>query len=333
MRDINISDQDYSEKYNIKDNRDWNLKKARKSVSSDLHWEEKIISCLYRPFDWRSCYFSTVAMDYPRRELINHVAGRDNLCLGLGRQGIAVNDPIWSLISVSTEPIDANIFTRGGVALFPLYLYPDPNKPQELQQEKRANFSPEFLREITEKLGYLPTPEEIFYYIYAVFHSPTYRSRYREFLKIDFPRVPLTKDKDLFNNLGDYGEQLVKLHLMETPLPPAPSSHKGRGGAGTVNNIDFVAQGDLVVAAGYPKYNEGTVEINKQGDAFTGVAQEVWEFYVGGYQVCHKWLKDRKGSVLSVEDIVHYQKIVVALGETIKLMQMIDEVIPGWPIE
>ena len=320
MRDPNISDHQYSEKYNIKDNRDWNLKEARKVISFDPHWDEKIISCLYRPFDWRNAYYSSAIIDRPRRELINHVVGRENLCLLSSRQQSTLGyrhcwitrDPVNDCV-ISTTSREAN-------QVFPLYLYPDPNKPQEIQQEKRSNFSPEFLREITEKLGYLPTPEEIFYYIYAVFHSPTYRSRYAEFLKIDFPRVPLTKDKNLFNTLSEYGEKLAELHLMTSPL---------------LDNLptNFVAQGDLVVAAGYPKYNEGTVEINKQGDAFTGVAQEVWNFYIGGYQVCQKWLKDRKGRVLSVEDIVHYQKIVVALGETIKLMQMIDEVIPGWPIE
>jgi hypothetical protein len=91
--------------------------------------------------------------------------------------------------------------------------------------------------------------------------------------------------------------------------------------------------GERTVAPGHPKYQNGAVQINKKGDRFTGVPEEVWNFYVGGYQVCHKWLKDRKERTLSDEDILHYQKIVVSLKETIELMKKIDEAIPGFPIE
>ncbi|WP_228054527.1 type ISP restriction/modification enzyme [Gloeocapsopsis crepidinum] len=91
--------------------------------------------------------------------------------------------------------------------------------------------------------------------------------------------------------------------------------------------------GNRVVDAGYPKYQQGDVIINKKGDRFTGVPENVWNFYVGGYQVCQKWLKDRKGRTLSDEDILHYQRIVVALQETIELMAKIDAAIPSFPIQ
>ncbi|MEE3715707.1 type ISP restriction/modification enzyme [Tumidithrix elongata RA019] len=181
--------------------------------------------------------------------------------------------------------------------------------------------SDEFLAAITKKLGYTPTPEAIFYYIYAVFHSPTYRDRYKEFLKIDFPRVPLTSDDRLFRQLGQYGEELVALHLMKSPKLDQ-------------HITEFVeVGGNSLVDAGHPKYADGAVTINKKGDKFTGVPESVWNFYVGGYQVCQKWLKDRKGRQLSPEDIQHYQKVVVALHETIALMAKIDEAIPSFPIE
>ncbi|QOV23693.1 type ISP restriction/modification enzyme [Anabaenopsis elenkinii] len=320
MRDEKLSDEEYSRQYDIKDNRDWKLKEARTKIKADNNWQSKIITCLYRPFDWRYCYYSTVAMDYPRRELINHVAGKDNLCLGLGRQGIAVNDKIWHLITVSSQPADENVFRRGGVNLFPLYLYPDTTNPQELQQEKRPNFSQDFLNKIETNLGYLPTAETIFYYIYAIFHSPTYRTRYAEFLKIDFPRVPLTSNNELFCQLAEYGQELVALHLMKSPQ---------------LNNLitQFTENGGgQIVDPGHPKYIQGAVVINKKGDKFTGVPEQVWNFYIGGYQVCQKWLKDRKGRTLNDEDILHYQRVVVALQETIKLMQLIDQTIPSFPI-
>jgi hypothetical protein len=164
------------------------------------------------------------------------------------------------------------------------------------------------------------TPEDIFNYAYAVFHSPAYRSRYAEFLKIDFPRLPLTSDKALFKSLAEKGAFLVSLHLMESPLLDAIITR-------------YEVKGDHAVEI--VSYDEKTqrVSINKT-QYFEGVPPEVWSFHIGGYQVCEKWLKDRKGRKLTIDDIEHYQKIVVALKETIRLMKEIDETIEehgGWP--
>lgn len=327
LRDVTYTDEQLRKLYELKDNRDWKLVDARRELKNDKEWEQKFIKCLYRSFDWRSCYFSYVAMDYPRKELLANVAGRNNLCIGIGRQGIAVNDPEWSLVSISCEPIDANIFRRGGINVFPLYLYTNIDSLKISKEQRRPNLSPEFLKDITSKLGYTPTPETIFYYIYAIFHSPTYRTRYAEFLKIDFPRVPLTSNNQLFTQLAEYGEELVALHLMKSPkLFPSPSQGEGLGVRFVENN------GNCIVDAGHPKYTNSAVIINKKGDKFTGVPESVWNFYVGGYQVCQKWLKDRKGRQLNNEDIQHYQRIVVALQETIKLMDKIDLAIPEFPI-
>ena len=167
------------------------------------------------------------------------------------------------------------------------------------------------------------TPEAIFYYAYAVFHSPTYRARYAEFLKIDFPRLPLTSDRDLFKKLVVLGDELVKTHLLEREMPPISA---------------YPAEGDNVVEL--VKFEEtahgkGRVWISSK-QYFDDVPADVWEFHIGGYQVCHKWLKDRKGRNLSFDDIVHYKKIVAALSETIRLMTAIDEAIDehgGFPLE
>jgi predicted helicase len=320
FRNQKFLDKEIEEKYNLCNSKDWNIREARNCLQEDENWQEALITCLYRPFDKRYCYFSRLTMDRPRQELIKHVAKKENLCLGVGRQGIAVNDPQWSLVSVSGEPIDANIFRRGGINVFPLYLYPEAEE-KALGRTRRPNLSQPFLNDITDRLGYTPTPEAIFYYIYAIFHSPTYRTRYAEFLKIDFPRVPLTRNDDLFRQLATYSEELVALHLMKSPKLDRFITH-------------FVDQGgDQVVAPAHPKYTNGKVTINKKGDGFTGVPEDVWNFYVGGYPVCAKWLKDRKGRTLSDDDIAHYQRIVVALQETIHLMQQIDAAIPGFPIQ
>ena len=168
--------------------------------------------------------------------------------------------------------------------------------------------------------------EDILNYIYAVFHSPTYRQRYAEFLKIDFPRVPMTASPELFRKLCILGKELVALHLLESPKV---SEH----------SVSFPEPGDNMVEKGYPKFvfyeeeKTGYVYINKT-QYFKGIPKEVWEFHVGGYQVCEKWLKDRRGRKLSsYEDRTHYQKVVVALKETIRLMGEIDRAVPGWPME
>jgi predicted helicase len=159
--------------------------------------------------------------------------------------------------------------------------------------------------------------------MYAVFHSPTYRTRYGEFLKIDFPRLPLTSNTVLFRELCEFGDRLVGQHLMEKfgsvmTTYPIDGNH-------LVEKVEYLASSN----------QRERVYINKT-QYFNGVPAEVWEFYVGGYQVCYKWLKDRKGRSLSYEDIQHYQRIVAALAETVTLMAKIDETIEehgGWPIE
>ena len=165
-----------------------------------------------------------------------------------------------------------------------------------------------------------PTPEAVFHYVYAILHSHKYRSRYAEFLRIDFPRIPFTFNESLFCQIAEYGEALVALHLMDSPKLRKPIT-------------EFEGNANRVVDSSHPKYADGKVIINKKGDGFTGVPEEVWKLNIGGYQVCHKWLKDRKGRTLTPEDITHYQRIVVALQETTRLMQQIDETIPGFPIK
>ncbi|MBA7638368.1 hypothetical protein ES703_46023 [subsurface metagenome] len=176
----------------------------------------------------------------------------------------------------------------------------------ELAKIIRMDFISEGLGDLKKTFG----PEDVFHYIYAVFHSPQYRKRYAEFLKIDFPRVPMPKSKPLFRKLCKVGEELTKLHLMEAPIL---EDEKRRP--------KFPVEGNSEVEKGYPNYvaHKGKVYINKD-QYFEGVSPDVWEFHIGGYKVCEKWLKDRRQRELSYEDKSHYQKIVVALGETIRLM-------------
>ncbi|MDF1584184.1 MAG: N-6 DNA methylase [Methyloprofundus sp.] len=314
-----ISNVELYKKYSIKDNRDWKLEKARKEIQIDINWENKAVNCGYRPFDDRPCYFSYVMMDYPRKELIQNVLNKENLLLGIGRQGLAVGDIDWCLTTVSKHPVDANVFRRGGVNLFPLYLYPDNSGQQTT--ERIPNLNLELVNEIATKIGLTfsneKQPNEITFapidivdYIYAVLHSPTYREKYKEFLKTDFPKIPFPKDSTTFWALVKLGGEIRQIHLLESPAVEQYITQ-------------YPIDGDNVV--GKPKYKEGKVFINDI-QYFDNVPQIAWEFYIGGYQPAQKWLKDRKDRKLEFDDILHYQKIIVALSETDRLMKEIDKI-------
>jgi predicted helicase len=165
--------------------------------------------------------------------------------------------------------------------------------------------------------------EDLLDYIVAILHSPSYRTRYVDPLSRDFPRVPLTSSIDLFRGLAKLGGELVSLHLLESDkLNKHITKWFGQTPSSEVEKVT---------------YSDDTVWINKsKTEGFKGISENVWNFHIGGYQVCEKWLKDRKGRKLSKEDIEHYQKIVVALNETIRIMKEIDEVIDkhgAWPIK
>jgi predicted helicase len=157
-----------------------------------------------------------------------------------------------------------------------------------------------------------PTPEEIFYYSYAVLYSNIYRTKYAEFLKTDFPRVPFTKDYKLFKGIREYGKRLVDLHLLKSKeIDPPIVKFNGKG----ENKVEKVT------------YREERVQINKD-QYFDGVTEEIWNYQIGGYQVCDKWLKDRKGRILSLDDIRHYCKVVTAIKKTIEIQKKIDNLYP-----
>ncbi|MCY4018933.1 MAG: N-6 DNA methylase [Chloroflexi bacterium] len=352
MRDRSVSDSWIREAYSLHDTKDWQVQNARMQIVNDDKWEEKITVCSYRPFDDRHCYLSTAMMDRPRRKLLDYVLNKENLCLLATRQqGTTGFRHIWLTDYPANDCVISNK-SREANAVFPVYTY--PNRQKELadtseyplsEKGRRPNLSRAFVSEmelnlglqfITEGSAFADSTvaanwfgtEDVFYYAYAVFHSPTYRERYAEFLKIDFPRLPLTSDIDLFVKLVRLGAELARLHLMNSPKLLKPMT--------TYNvAVDDKSFDNLVSETGdFPKYVEkgGQVYINEYqyiGD----VPQEIWDFHIGGYQVLHKWLEDRRGRVLSTDDLEHYQKIIVALSETIRIMQEIDEAIPQFPIE
>jgi predicted helicase len=266
----------------------------------------------------------------PRGEVMRHMLAGENIGLVTVRQ---VAEGVFDHAFISSSIVESRITlsNKGIGSLFPLYLYPGEGEMQFEGGRRRANLNTDLIKAFSEKLGLqfisdgkgdlLSTfgPEDVFNYAYAAFHSPTYRSRYAEFLKMDFPRLPLTSDKELFKALAARGAELVTLHLMESP---------------TLNNLitRYPVAGSNTVEKVSSDENNQRVYINKT-QYFEGVPPEVWKFHVGGYQVTQKWLKDRKGRTLTYDELTHYQKVIVALNETIRLMDEIDDLIPGWPVE
>jgi predicted helicase len=320
---INTNLEELKEKYNIKDTEYWNLEKAKLDIKQD-EIESKLLLYAYRPFDNRWVYYNHKIIERgdSRKELMGHLLKGNNIALLSCRQQVEPGFYHIFCSEILTEHCTVSLKSREATYVFPLYTYPNTENDQtNLFIERTPNLSPTFLKTIKEKLGKIPTPEKIFYYAYAIFHSPTYRTRYAEFLKIDFPRLPLTSNQKLFYELAIKGEELVNLHLMKSDK---------------LNNLITTYQtiGDNQVTEVTYNSELQRVYINKQS-YFTDIPPHIWEFKIGGYQVLDKWLKDRKNAnrKLSVEEINHYQKIVIALTDTLRLMQEIDKIIPGFPIE
>ena len=317
------------QKYNLrKDVRDWKVGWAQRDLKDSGLSKSNIVPILYRPFDLRYTYYTGKSRGFhcmPRGEVMHHMLAGQNVALISARSNKYSDMNHFFCSNGIMETKCGESTTQS--CLFPLYLYPDPSE-LVFDTERRPNFNPAFLKALAEKLNLpqtephgLPegiTPEDIFHYAYAVFHSSTYRERYTEFLKIDFPRLPLTDDLQLFRDLTAFGKELVVLHLLDIQtapvlnIPTSPFPVAGSNKVERVRHVDTRQQ----------------VYINKT-QYFDKVPPEVWDFRVGGYQVCDKWLKDRKGRILTVDDIKHYQRIVVALSETIRLMDAIEERIPG----
>ncbi len=338
LRSSQFSEEDLRRKFSLHDNRDWTLAAARKQLLEREDWRNPIMPCLYRPFDRRWCYFDEIAMDYPRRELKRHVARKENLVICLMRQTRALQ---WHHALATDMPTPAVFLEiKDGSSVFPLYLYPNGKVPEEdlfaHENGRRPNLSATFLKDFCERLQvkFVPDglgrpgkreigPELIFHYAYSVFLSPTYRERYAEFLRGDFPRLPITSDFELFRELASLGGWLIDLHAR---------------GQGKPKGISFPVKGnDKIEDVRYqpPQGQEpGRVWINNR-QYVLGVPESAWTFPIGGYLPAQRWLKDRLGRTLGFEEQAEYQRILWALMETKRLMGEIDAAIKhhgGWPM-
>jgi predicted helicase len=315
------------------DARDWQVKLAQEDLKKSGPGPEKICTIQYRPFDTRFSYYTGVSRGFqcmPRPEVMYHFISKENIGLAIGRQGQVVGSEIpWNLAFVSKDIVDFNLFYRGGELLFPLYLYPSetPKKkssgltmmlfePEETYGRK-PNLSPKIVEMLTQVYGQMPSPEEILFYCYGVLYSPAYRSKYAEFLKIDFPRIPFATNREVFEEMATLGQQLTELHPLKSKALEKPIVKYQGKGDGSIEKPIFKSETNRVYIS--LPHGEG------QGGArqyFEGITESMWTYHIGGYQVLEKYLKDRKGRTM--EDPATYCRIATAIAETIKIQEKLD---------
>lgn len=335
-------DSNFSKCYNVEDSSGYPLLKR---IAESQFNPSKIQKYLYRPFDPKIIYYDEKLIKRAFFKVHNNlIEKKENFALIASRQCI----DNWKYVFCTNNVCDMNLIASagklGGGNVFPLYLYPTEGE-EKLGETRKPNLDEKIWHKIDACLdechsggrgpiesmdpieasplqgdnrSHTTTPEQIFDYIYGVLHTPSYREKYKEFLKIDFPRIPYPENKEDFERIVSIGNKLRKLHLMEE-IPPQQTSFDIEGD-NTVSEIRFEKEipdqvGDDI---------SGKVYINKT-QYFANVPELAWNFYIGGYQPAQKWLKDRKNRTLTFDDISHYRKIIAILIETHNLMLKLEE--------
>ena len=328
---ISLSEDELKSKYTIKpDSRDWKLSYAKKDVESNRH-ETKVSQINYRPFDTRYTFIPGKGkglVAYSQNKVRSQM-NRENIALICVRQLASLPFNHVFVSSIISEQCFISSRTKEGGVVFPIYKYKEGLLVADTV--KTHNFNSLILKEIESGLGMnlvLETktenqflPIDLLDYIYAVLHSPSYRVKYAEFLKSDFPKIPYPKDIGAFWKLVNFGCEIRQIHLLKSTKVDNFITSYPKGGSNKVTRK--ITKTNL----GYEEIDKtkGKVWINDE-QYFDNVPLVAWEFYIGGYQPAQKWLKDRKQRTLEFDDILHYQKIIVALNETARLMQEIDKI-------
>lgn len=327
FRDIKVDESLLKEAFKLKDTSTFKLTKFRNEAAKDKDWESNFKKITYRPFDIRYIYYSKWVVERPIFDTMQHML-KENIGLTIGRAGQVVGlEHLWNLVFLTDNLIDFNLYYRGGELLFPLYLYKkETSKKSPVQsmllfepeikydsKNRTPNIDKTIYETLNKNYNKGLAPEEILYYIYGVLFSNIYREKYAEFLKIDFPRIPFTKDYQTFKTLSDFGLQLSELHLLK-------SKHLDN----TLSKYQGLSENDRIEKVTYNE-QEKRIYINKD-KYFDNVETVIWNYQIGGYQVLQKYLKDRKGRIM--DDSRLYCRIITALSNTIEIQKQIDEIYP-----
>jgi len=316
----NKLDRKFIEKYNIKDSSSF---KILSRINGKIFNSDFIQKFHYRPYDYRWIYYDPEIISRPAYKAMKHMV-KNNISLQITSKNRQLSTNYFFL---SKYISDRHLLDTAGdsMQVFPLFNY--SNNEQQFSVDRNFeisnNINRNFQKIITEvysldfekakhNINETISPIDILDYVYSILHSSDYQQKYKDFLKIDFPKIPFVKKKDVFYKMVKFGSKLRELHLLESSLLDQIITDYSTSGDNSVNAV---------------KYRDSKVYINNQ-QYFDNVSLTAWEFYVGGFQPAQKWLKDRKGRKLSAEDIEHYQKIIVALTETDRIMKEIDKVYP-----
>ena len=357
---LGLADEEARRHFNLgKDARDWQVAFARKDlVTSGPDWS-LLQPITYRPFDERYTYYTGRSKGFhcmPRGEVQGNLVRGKNLGLVFRRQQLDERQTYYFVANKLIADGLVRSDNKGGESIAPLYLYPEATKQTAaLSQGVQPNLDAKLVEQLAKGAGLAYRfdandlwahgtgkelrPLDVLDYCYAVLHSPAYREKYKEFLKSDFPRIPYPTDAKKFRALVQLGARLRRLHLLEDPAVeqfitkfPAPGDYAVTRKM-TAKSPGFVP--DVTVS---PSNRSGNATARAQGDSvlgkvwinddqyFADVPEVAWSFYIGGYQPAQKWLKDRVGRPLTFDDIRHYQRMIVALNETGKVMEEVDQV-------
>ena len=325
-------EKNFIELYNVVDSSSYKITDKIKCCKFD---NSKIQKAEYRVLDFYYIYYDEKLVSRAAFNVMQHLR-KANVALVVPRQCSSDWKYVFCTNTIGDHNLIASAGKLGAGDLFPLYLYPTEAE-EKLGETRKPNLDEKIWRKIDACLdsstpfpsassgnyaqndnSHITTPEQIFDYIYGVLHTPSYREKYKEFLKIDFPRIPYPENKKEFERIVSIGYKLRKLHLMED-IPPQATSFDIEGD-NVVTDVKY--EKEIPGQAGNDNY--GKVYINKT-QYFANVPDLAWNFYIGGYQPAQKWLKDRKNRTLTYDDISHYRKIIAILIETHKLMQKLDE--------
>ncbi|MCU0959300.1 MAG: hypothetical protein MUF48_04285 [Pirellulaceae bacterium] len=346
LRDETISDAEIRQQYFTTsrsphylpgDTRGWSLAATRQRLRHVTNLDHFVQDCLYRPFDWRKIFWAPWMVDWPRERLMSDLLAGDNLALVTRRQ--SPTSQAWTYAWITdTIALDGLIRSdnRGSESVFPLYVSrpaPGRDRPPEAappvgapQQPRRANLSSAFVQHVARATGLRWTSgvggaradefnaAALFYYVYALLHAPGYRQRYAPWLRVDFPRVFVPASAALFGELAALGARLASAHLLRDARPPA------------IPIAPYPARTEG------PRFGDDTVHINAEL-RIAGVSHAVWEFRVGSYQVCKKWLQERRGRWVTADEIQHYARLLAAVQQSLQYVQDVEHVVEahgGW---
>lgn len=328
----------------------WRIESARHQLQKENDIEKFFTKILYRPFDEKNIFFHPAVVWRTRDNVMNNMM-KPNLGLIFMRQ-VALDEKYTHFL-VTDKIVDNRTFlsAKGTTQFSPLYIYSEDNQQKTIfdgqekldiegvqhslreKAEKEPNIDEKLINSLEKDFGINIIPEEIFYYIYAVLYSNTYRQKYQEFLKIDFPKIPFTKNYKLFQKLSELGKKLVDLHLLKSSLLDKPVIKFEGEENNEILYVKFKSNLALEINQVSRQLIErpsdiGSICINSN-QYFSAPTREVWDYHIGGYQVLDKWLKSRKGRTLSSEEIKTYCQIATAIHHTILVQKEIDKLYSG----